>query len=354
MPAETAHHLSLGAARLAQAAGSGVIDRAFRYEHDILRVSLWGHTFSNPIGLAAGMDKNAKLIDFWPNLGFGFAEVGSVTYRPSRGNPRPRAFRLEEDEALINRMGLNNQGAEKVALRIGDRGMYHPFPLGVNLAKTHDPAIVGQDAIDDYAESFRLLAPSANYVALNISCPNTSEGKTFEDPESLDRLLVAIDGVRKEVNQRVPILVKLSPPLSDRVVFDSLTDELIGVCKSHGVNGLIATNTASNREELSTPTDVIERIGPGGLSGKPIERRSTRLVRYLYEKTDGAIPIIGVGGVDSGASAYEKIKAGATLVQLYTGLVYHGPGLIRTIKQQLVELLREDGYVSVSQAVGKG
>ena len=354
MPAETAHHLSLGAARLAQTAGSGVIDRVFRYEHDTLRVSLWGHTFSNPIGLAAGMDKNAKLIDFWPTLGFGFAEVGSVTYRPSRGNPRPRAFRLEEDEALINRMGLNNQGAEKVALRIGDRGMYHPFPLGINLAKTHDPTIVGQDAIDDYAESFRLLAPSANYVALNISCPNTSEGKTFEDPESLDRLLVAIDEVRKEVNQRVPILVKLSPPLSDRVVFDSLTDELIGVCKSHGVNGLIATNTASNRDELSTPTDVIERIGPGGLSGKPIERRSTRLVRYLYEKTDGVIPIIGVGGVDSGASAYEKIKAGATLVQLYTGLVYHGPGLIRTIKQQLVELLREDGYVSVSQAVGKG
>jgi dihydroorotate dehydrogenase len=346
--------VSFGAARFAQAVSGRLVDRIYRFEQDMLRVSLWGHSFANPIGLAAGMDKNARLIDFWPHLGFGFAEIGSVTYRPSRGNPKPRAFRLEEDEALINRMGLNNQGAERIARRIGDRGMYHPFPLGINLAKTHDPGIVGQAAIDDYVESFRLLAPAANYVALNISCPNTSEGKTFEDPESLDRLLAAILGARKEVNPRVPILVKLSPPLSDRVVFDSLTDELIQICTSHGVSGFVATNTASDRSGLATPPELLERIGPGGLSGKPIERRSTRLVRYLYERSNGTVPIVGVGGVDSGASAYEKIRAGATLVQVYTGLIYRGPSLIKTIKQQLVELLREDGYSSVLQAVGQG
>jgi dihydroorotate dehydrogenase len=325
----------------------------YRFDQDILRVSLWGHTFSNPVGLAAGLDKNARLVDFWPHLGFGFAEVGSVTYRASRGNPRPRAFRLVEEEALINRMGLNNQGAERIAERIGDRGMYHPFPLGINIAKTHDAELVGPNAVEDYAESFRLLAPAANYVALNISCPNTTEGKTFEEPNSLDRLLRQILEVRKEVNPRVPILVKLSPPLSDRVVFDSLMDELVSVCMGHGVHGFIASNTAADRTGLSTSPDVLASIGPGGLSGKPIERRSTRLVRYLFEKTDGAVPIIGVGGIDSGESAYAKIKAGASLVQVYTGLIYHGPGLVRTIKEQLVELLREDGYSSVSQAVGK-
>jgi dihydroorotate dehydrogenase len=250
-------------------------------------------------------------------------------------------------------MGLNNQGAERIAERIGDRGMYHPFPLGINIAKTHDPELVGPNAIEDYTESFRLLAPAANYVALNISCPNTTEGKTFEEPNSLDRLLRQVLDVRKEVNPRVPILVKLSPPLSDRVVFDSLMDELVSVCTGHGVHGFIASNTASDRTGLSTPPEVLASIGPGGLSGKPIERRSTRLVRYLFEKTGGSVPIIGVGGIDSAEGAYAKIKAGASLVQLYTGLIYHGPGLVRTIKEQLVELLREDGYSSVSQAVGK-
>ncbi len=339
---------------MAQSLASGLVDRMYRFDHDSLRVSLWGQTFASPVGLAAGFDKNAKLVDFWPRIGFGFAEVGSVTYRASRGNPKPRAFRLVEDEALINRMGLNNEGAERVARRIGDRGMYHPFPLGVNLAKTHDASIVDDDAVVDYVEGFRLLAPSANYVALNISCPNTTEGKTFEDPESLDRLLAGILEARKEVNPRVPILVKLSPPLSDRVVFDSLMDELVSVCTAHGIQGFIATNTASDRTGLSAPEDVLDRIGQGGLSGKPIERRSTRLVRYLFDKTGGTVPIVGVGGIDSGEGAYSKIKAGASLVQVYTGLVFHGPGLVRNIKEQLVELLREDGYSSVSDAVGKG
>lgn len=354
LPAETAHHVVFAAAGFAEKVGAGIVERLYHFEHDALGVSLWGQRFANPIGLAAGFDKNARLVDFWPRLGFGFAEVGSVTFRPSKGNPRPRAFRLVEEGALINRMGLNNEGAERIAARIGNRGMYHPFPLGINIAKTHDPAIVGDDAIYDYVESFRLLAPAANYIALNISCPNTVEGRTFEEPASLDNLLQAILAARKEMKSRVPVLVKLSPPLSDRVVYDSLLDELVAVCLTHGIQGFVASNTASDRSGLSTPAHILQQIGAGGLSGKPIEKRSTRLVRYLFEKTNGKTPIVGVGGVDSADGAYEKIRAGATLVQLYTGLVYHGPGLVRSIKEQLLSLLREDGYSNVSQAIGVG
>ncbi len=249
-------------------------------------------------------------------------------------------------------MGLNNEGAERIAERIGERGMYHPFPLGINLAKTHDANVVGEEALADYVESFRLLAPAANYIALNISCPNTREGKTFEDAESLDRLLDEILRVREEVNPRVPVLVKLSPPITERVVFDSLVEELVTVCLERKVHGFIATNTASDRDNLKTPAHTLERIGPGGLSGPPIESRSTQLISYLYRRTKGSIPIIGVGGVESGETAYAKICAGATLVQLYTGLVYEGPGLVKRIKQRLVELVAEDDFTHIRQAVG--
>ncbi len=351
LKAETAHNVAINTARIIGSSGK-FVDSWFHYEHPSLRVSLWGLQFANPVGLAAGVDKNARLIDFWPRLGFGFAEVGSITYRPSRGNPRPRAFRLPEDRALVNRMGLNNDGAERIAARIGDRGMYHPFPLGINLAKTHDADLVGEDALADYVESFRLLAPAANYVALNISCPNTREGKTFEDAESLDRLLDEIFRVREEVNPRVPVLVKLSPPITERVVFDSLVEELVTVCLERRIQGFIATNTASDRDNLKTEARRLEAIGPGGLSGPPIASRSTQLISYLYRRTEGAIPIIGVGGIDSGEAAYAKIRAGATLVQLYTGLVYEGPGLVKRIKQRLVELAAEDNFTYVSQAVG--
>ncbi len=326
----------------------------FRFEHESLRIALWGHQFANPIGLAAGFDKNAHLINFWPRVGFGFAEVGSVSFRASRGNPKPRAFRLPLDRALINRMGLNNEGAERIAERIGHRGMYHPFPLGINLAKTHDPAIVGEEAVIDYVESFRLLGGAANYIALNISCPNTADGKTFEDPVSLDALLKEIMAARDEVNPRVPILVKMSPPLSDRVVFDSLLEEVVSVCLEHQVHGFIASNTAADRNGLLTDDQTLERIGPGGMSGPPLAKRSNRMIRYLYDRTGGKLPIIGVGGVESAETAYEKIRAGASLVQLYTALVYEGPGLIKRIKKDLVKLLLEDGYSSVGQAVGRG
>ncbi|GIV59549.1 MAG: dihydroorotate dehydrogenase 2 [Rhodothermaceae bacterium] len=323
----------------------------FAFEHEALRQTLWGYDFANPVGLAAGFDKNARLVRFWQRLGFGFAEVGSVSARRSKGNPRPRAFRLPADEALINRMGLNNDGARRVARRLR-RARRRGFPLGVNLAKTHDPTLTGEAAVEDFRTSFRLLAPLADYVALNISCPNTAEGKTFEDPNALDDLLHAVFAERAALALTVPVLVKLSPPLSERFVFDSLFDELLAVAGAHGVHGFIAANTAPDRDGLSTPAEHLNAIGPGGLSGAPLERRATRLVRYLFRKTGGACPIIGTGGVRSAETAYAKIRAGASLVQLYTGLVYEGPGLVRRIKEGLVALLERDGFTHVGEAVG--
>ncbi len=350
LDAERAHHLGLGAARLAQAAGLSAVESMFAYGHGALGQTLWGLNFANPVGLAAGFDKNARLIRFWEKLGFGFVEVGSVTARASQGNRRPRAFRLPQDRALINRMGLNNQGAEKIARRIARsrRGV----PLGINLAKTHDGGIVGRDAVEDFRRSFRLLAPLADYVALNISCPNTADGKTFEEPDALAALLAVVFRERRELGLPVPVLVKLSPPLTPKVVFDSQVEDVVDVSLAHGVAGFIAANTASDREQLTTSEAVLARIGQGGLSGAPLAERSTQLVRYLYRRTGGAVPIIGVGGVASAEAAYAKLRAGASLVQLYTGLVYEGPGLVRRIKEGLVRLFERDGFSSIREVVG--
>ena len=243
LDAETAHHAALRAARLAQTA-PGLLRPLFRFEHDALRQRLWGLDFANPVGLAAGFDKNAEFVRFWAALGFGFAEVGSVTAQPSAGNPRPRAFRLPEDRALVNRMGLNNDGADAVAERL--RATERTLPLGINLAKTHDPAILGDAATADFLHSFRRLAPLADYVALNVSCPNTAEGKTFEDPAAFDGLLAAVMALRADLGLSVPVLVKLSPPPA--VPFDpGPVDELIDLALGHGIAGFIATNTASDR-----------------------------------------------------------------------------------------------------------
>lgn len=349
---ESAHQVAVGAARVAQSVIPRVIDSAYAYAHPRLHTSIFGKQFTNPIGLAAGFDKNAHLITFWRKLGFGFVEIGSVSAKRSKGNKRPRAFRLPEDEALINRLGLNNQGASKIVRRVERQAGTKAFPVGVNLAKTNDPTISDEAAIEDFCISFRLMAPFADYIALNISCPNTTDGNTFEDPNSLDDLLRALAAERDEMTRRLPILVKLSPPLSETFVLDSLIDELVVVSLAHGVNGFIASNTASDRQNLRTKADIVKSIGAGGLSGPPIESRSTQLVRYLYQKTKGKLPIIGVGGVNSAETAYAKIRAGASLVQLYTGMVYHGPGIVRDIKQNLVNLLIEDGFSAISKAVG--
>lgn len=354
MGPERAHSLSLWGAELLQRTARPLLERRYHFEDERLKQRLWGETFPNPVGLAAGADKNARAVPFWEALGFGFVEVGSVSARPATGNPKPRAFRLPEDRALINRMGLNNEGAEAVAERLSATRSERTRPLGVNLAKTPDPSILGDEALEDFRASFQALASQASYVVLNVSCPNTSDGGTFEDPEALDDLLRTITAEQKVPALEVPVLVKLSPPANEQILFDTRLENIISVAQAHGVHGYVASNTASDRQGLQTPAETIETIGNGGLSGPPLAARSTELVRYLYRATEGAVPIIGVGGVYDAESAYDKIRAGASLVELYTALVYEGPRLVRRIKEGLVDRLREEGHVSIDDVVGTG
>ncbi len=345
---ELAHNIGLTVARLTP---TKVSESLHQYTNAALSQYLWGVDFPNPIGLAAGLDKNGMAIPFWASIGFGFVEVGSISARPWTGNPKPRMFRLAEDKAIINRMGLNNQGADRVAARLAKLAKGLP-PLGINIVKTPDPAIMDEAAIEDFCTSLTTLVRLANYVTLNISCPNTSEGKTFEDPVSLDRLLEAVIAVRAEKSRNVPVLIKLSPPMFERLRFDSQLDEIISVALDRGVDGFVACNTSNHRDGLQTDDETLQTIGNGGLSGAPIRDRSTRLVRYIYEKSDGAVPIIGVGGISTADDAYAKILAGASLLQLYTGLVYEGPSVVKKIKSGLAQLLLLDGFQNIKQAVG--
>lgn len=352
MKAEQAHHFVMGAARLTQSLPLGWMRGWLSHQDKRLEQDLFGCHFASPVGLAAGMDKNAEFVRFWQMLGLGFVEIGSVTAEPSDGNAQPRLFRLPKDEALINRMGLNNEGAQLVARRLAREGSRFRLPVGINLAKTHSPSILGQKAIDDFVESYKLLSSFGAYVALNVSCPNTEEGKTFEDPASLDALLEAVGAVRKVESEPRPLVVKLSPPPSDDWQPDGAFDEMLDVLRKHQVDGLIVTNTASDRKKLLTSATRIEEIGRGGLSGRPLQHRSRTMMAAVYTKTEGSIPLIGVGGIDSPEAAYKMIRAGASLVELYTALIYKGPGLIPQIQKGLIKRLTQDGFGHISEAVG--
>ncbi len=352
LDAERAHGWGLRAARLGQRV-PGVVRGLYGGADVRLAQTLWGLRFASPVGLAAGFDKNAELVRLWAAVGFGFAEVGSVSALPSDGNPRPRAFRLSADRALVNRMGLNNDGADAVAERLASTPRPPHFVLGVNVAKTHSPDILGDAGIEDFRRSVARLLPHADYLALNVSCPNTAEGKTFETPDALDALLAAVMATAGESpGPRPPILVKLSPPASGGVDGGGV-DELVQICLGHGVDGFIASNTAADRDGLATPSGYLDRVGRGGLSGRPLAARSMALVHHLYRRTDGRVPLVGVGGIDSAEAAYARIRAGASLVQLYTGLVYEGPGLVKRINQGLVRLLERDGLATLGDAVGR-
>ncbi len=290
-------------------------------DHGLEQV-LWGLKFPNPVGLAAGFDKNGLTPRAMQALGFGFIEIGSITARPSAGNPRPRAFRLPDDHSLINRMGLNNEGADTVTARLKETNL--EIPLGINIAKTNDMSVHGDAAIMDYQYSYSRALEVADYVTVNISCPNTGEGKTFEDPGALRDLLSALN----PAGQVTPTLVKFSVDTDRKTL-----EKLIAVCEDHMIDGFVATNTSSVRSGLNTPSGVLSSLGNGGLSGRAIAERSTEIIRWINEITGGNKPIIGVGGIDSAEAALEKLKAGASLLQLYTGLIYKGPGLVSDIKR---------------------
>jgi dihydroorotate dehydrogenase len=332
MDPETAHNLTFSVAeRMGAIAATRALTRAIAGKPDPrLSTTVLGHRFPSPIGTAAGFDKNGRLIRILPELGFGFMEVGSATANASQGNARPRMFRLPQDHALINRMGLNNRGAAALAetLRTSPPSA---IPLGINIAKTHDPKILGDAALRDYATSVSLLAPHAAYIALNVSCPNTEEGKTFEEPQALRDLL---DAVRCDV----PMLVKFSSDIQERDLLP-----LLEICEAHDVAGYIAVNTSTDRSSLITPAHVLESIGRGGLSGRPLRSDALRVLDVIRKCTPKHRTVISVGGIATTEDVLSRLEAGADLVQIYTALVYEGPMLVSRMNRELASWLEREG-----------
>jgi dihydroorotate dehydrogenase len=308
-----------------------------------LKQDMLGMHFASPIGLAAGFDKNGHLPRAFEALGFGFTEVGSITAQPSPGNSKPRMFRLPLDHALVNRMGLNNDGASVISARL-KKNAKPSIPVGINIAKTHDPRILGAAALRDYVGSYTQAVKVADYITVNISCPNTEEGKTFEDPASLQALLVEISNVRKTLGAHsIPLFVKFSADLPDADLAG-----LIAVCESNGVDGYVAVNTSSLRVGLShTEKGTLMGIGKGGLSGPALLERAENTIKRIRNQVPSGRLIIGVGGVDSSEAAIRLLKAGASLLQLYTGLVFEGPRLVSQINTDLSEYLQKHGFKSV-------
>lgn len=316
---EQAHRLTLNLIRLAGAVPPVRASLKAYFRGLDNPVEAFGLNFTNPVGLAAGYDKDGLGWKGLACLGFGHIEIGTVTPRPQPGNPRPRVFRLPKEQALINRMGFPGLGADFVAKQLkGARP--EGLVLGVNLGKNKDTPL--EEAARDYLELFQVFAPLAGYLAINISSPNTVGLRRLQARGALDELLAEIARQRSQTGLRIPILVKLAPDLSEEEL-----DDALDVILSNGMDGVIATNTTINREGLQSPAAA----EAGGLSGRPLRERSTQMVRSIYQRTAGKLPIIGVGGIDSAASAQEKLDAGATLVQVYTGMIYEGPGLVREI-----------------------
>lgn len=310
-----------------------------------LSSELWGIHFPNPIGLAAGMDKDAQAVPMFSSIGFGFIEVGTVTPKPQPGNEQPRVFRLPTDSALINRMGFNNKGAEAMAESL-QKVHNRTVPVAVNIGKNKNTP--NEQAADDYQACIRQLYPYGNFFVVNISSPNTPDLRKLQHGEELSSLLSA---VMEEMNRQKekykgsdkPVLVKIAPDLDDPEL-----ESIINTIMKSGVSGVIATNTTLAREGL-THRHAVES---GGLSGLPMKERSTEVIRKIYKMTAGKLPIIGSGGVFSSEDAYEKIRAGACLVEVYTGLIYEGPYINKKLNKGLRELLKQDGFTHISQAVG--
>ena len=305
----------------------------------LFKTKLFNKVLDNPIGMAAGFDKNAEVYNSLFKLGFGFVEVGTITPLKQYGNPKPRVFRLVEDEALINRLGFNNLGAKNILERINrnnPKGL-----LGINIGPNKDT----QEKMSDYIECLKTFDGVADYITINISSPNTENLRSFHNQKKLDELLQKLDKEKKNLNSKTPIVVKISPDINDQEI-----EKISEVLLSNNIEAVIISNTSdSTRNDLKN----IQGHQKGGLSGKPIELKSTELVRKFYKILNGKIKIIGVGGVDSGRSAYEKFIAGANYVQLYTGMVFRGPNIVNLIKKELKELLLKDGVKNFSEIIGK-
>jgi len=334
LDAETAHGLTI---RLLK---TGWVPPQPRFDPPQLKIRLWGRDFANPIGLAAGFDKNAEVPDAMLDQGFGFVEIGSVTPRPQAGNPRPRMFRLPEDGAVINRMGFNNQGVTAVADRLAARR--RAGIVGANLGKNKDT----EDAAADYEIGAARLGPLSDYLVINVSSPNTPGLRALQGRDQLEALVGRTRAAltRAMPQGAPPLLLKIAPDLA----WDDLAD-IAAVALDGALDGLIVSNTTVARPDSLRSGNARES---GGLSGAPLFESSTAMLRRVYELTAGKLPIIGVGGIASGSEAYVKIRAGASLVQFYSAMVYHGPALVTRIKHEMLDLLTRDGFAALAEAVG--
>jgi dihydroorotate dehydrogenase len=299
------------------------------WDHPKLEKDLFGLHFKNPVGLAAGMDKDAKVFNEFGNLGFGHIEVGTVTPKAQPGNDKPRSFRLLKNEALINRMGFNNEGVKAMSERLKKR-KDRSVIIGGNIGKNKSTA--NEDAVKDYEANFLELFDDVDYFVVNVSSPNTPNLRDLQEKEPLTKLLARLQELNHTKPKPKPILLKIAPDLSD-----SQLDDIIDIVKITKIAGVIATNTTISREGLDYTKEELDKFGAGGLSGKPLTKRSTEVIRYLKQRSGNAFPVIGVGGIHSAEDAIEKFKAGADLVQLYTGFIYEGPGLIKKICKEYVK-----------------
>tara|TARA_Y100001936_G_scaffold249541_1_gene300091 strand:+ start:686 stop:1729 length:1044 start_codon:yes stop_codon:yes gene_type:complete len=332
---ETAHDLAIKSLKL-----NPLPSKMFEVEDEqMLKIQVFGKNFPNPIGLAAGFDKSAEAYNSLLRLGFGFIEVGTVTPLEQYGNPKPRIFRLEEDKALINRLGFNNDGMEIIKERIksnSKRGL-----LGVNIGPNKDT----KDQKNDFCLGLKSFFDIADYITINISSPNTEGLRDFHDQEKLKDLLIALNAIKKEKKTNIPLLLKISPDIKDNYI-----SEIVEQATSNNISGIVLTNTTNaNRNNL-----INKNKEEGGLSGEPLQKISTIMIRKFYKELKGKIPIIGVGGVNSGKSAYEKILAGASLLQLYTGFVYRGPSTAKDIKKELIHILKTEGIKNIKDVIGQG
>ncbi|MFH6769603.1 quinone-dependent dihydroorotate dehydrogenase [Gaetbulibacter aquiaggeris] len=306
----------------------GLIRKIYVVEDARLEKKVFGLTFKNPVGLAAGFDKNAVLYNELANFGFGFIEIGTVTPKGQEGNPKKRLFRLKEDQGIINRMGFNNEGVEAAIINLKkNKGK---VIIGGNIGKNTQTK--PENYTQDYLECFKALHPFVDYFVLNVSCPNVGSHAKLNDKEYLEELIGAVQKANNNFKSQKPVLLKIAPDLNDNQL-----DEIIELVVNTKLDGVIASNTSIDRSDLKASSQQLETIGNGGLSGLPIKDKSTRVIKYLSQKSNKAFPIIGVGGIHSAADALEKIKAGADLVQLYTGFIYEGPKLVKRINKALLK-----------------
>lgn len=330
IPPERVHHLLTSALRfLFRIPGvTAMVTRLFRVQDKRLETEILGMRFPNPVGLAAGFDKNGEVFNEFSSFGFSHVEVGTVTPKAQPGNPKPRSFRIPADKGLINRMGFNNKGVDALVERLKGKRR-EGLIIGGNIGK--NTLTPNSDAVKDYESCFSALYGYVDYFVVNVSCPNISDLHELQDQEGLEAILSRLSGIRKKMEHYTPILLKISPDLNDNQI-----DASLSIIEKYSIDGVVATNTTIKRSGLNTPATEIKSIGNGGMSGAPLTSRSLEVVRYVAQKTGGKLPIIGVGGILTTEDALNMLASGASLVQVYTGFIYNGPGFIKKINKAIL------------------